>query len=425
MATIISKFSPGWHFRPVRGDLASVEAMLLPLTNTPRDYAWGSTTAIAQLRGLVPSGRPEAELWLGAHSASPAVVTDGSPIPLDAWIASNPKRALVGATKLPFLLKLLAAAAPLSLQAHPSRAQAQAGFARENAAGLSLDSPVRNYRDDEHKPELIVALSDEFIALSGFRPLAQSLHDLQAIADSGPDRELNEFVDELRDRALGSARSALSWAVEHVLRGGEPARKLALALAEAAASDNALTHAPAATATIRALSAQYPGDPGVVIGSLLNRVVLDRGEALFLPAGNLHAYLSGFGVELMSASDNVLRGGLTTKHVDVDELIRVADFEPLTDPRLTPRVLDERLRVFETNVDDFVLFHFQSSSTQEHSQVPVVVAAIAVCVAGEVTLRGRHEELTVTRGEACFVTGDETSLNISGAGEIFVASSRG
>lgn len=399
--------------------------MLLPLTNTPRDYAWGSATAIAQLRGVAPSGRPEAELWLGAHAASPALIHDGTPIPLNEWIAADPDRALSGATSLPFLLKLLAAAKPLSLQAHPSRAQAQAGFARENAAGLAVDSPIRNYRDDEHKPELIVALSDEFIALSGFRPVAQSIHDLQAIADSAPDALLEQFVDDLRDRALGSARSALSWAVEYLLRGGETARKISLALERAALTDQALTHAPATTQTIRALAAEYSSDPGVVIGALLNRVVLDRGEGLFLPAGNVHAYIQGLGVELMSASDNVLRGGLTSKHVDVDELIRIADFEPLIDPRLTPREIDDHLAVFETDIDDFVLFHFAADSVEAASHVPISVAAIAVCVAGTLELAGVHGRIQLEQGESCFVTGDEISLNISGAGELFVASSRG
>jgi mannose-6-phosphate isomerase len=410
-----------------QGWLATVDAMLLPLTNTPRDYAWGSTTAIAELRGVFPTGKPEAELWLGAHAGSPALIHDGTPVPLDEWIAADPDRALAGASHLPFLLKILAAGKPLSLQAHPSRAQAQAGFARENARGIPLDSPVRNYRDDEHKPELIVALSAEFIALSGFRPLAQSLHDLQAICDCAPESSLAAFVDELRDRALGSTSAALTWALESLLRGGEPARKLAVALAEAASTEQAITRAPATVATIRTLAAEYPGDPGVVIGALLNRVILDRGEALFLPAGNLHAYLSGLGVELMSSSDNVLRGGLTTKHVDVDELIRITDFEPLSEPRLASRALGDHLTGFVAPVDDFLLFRYEGdlAGPRDEEFIPLNVAAIAFCVRGQALLGGKNSSLTINRGEACFVTGDETTLNISGDAEVFIATSRG
>lgn len=407
--------------------VASVEVMLLPLTNTPRDYAWGSTTAIAQLRGGVVTGKPEAELWLGAHPGSPALIEDGTLVPLHEWIAADPDRALDGADRLPFLLKILAAAKPLSLQAHPSRAQAQAGFARENAAGIPLDSPIRNYRDDEHKPELIVALSDEFIALSGFRPLAQSLHDLQAIADCAPEPGLAAFIDELRDRALGSSRAALTWALESLLRGGEPARKIAVALAQAASTEQAVTRAPATTATIRTLAAEYPGDPGVVIGALLNRVVLDRGESLFLPAGNVHAYLKGLGVELMSSSDNVLRGGLTSKHIDVDELLRIADFEPLTDPRLEARVLGDHLTGYIPPLSDFLLFRYEGfeAGPRDEEFLPLRVAAIAFCVSGQALLGGKNSALTLNQGEACFITGDEQTLNISGHAEVFIATSQG
>ena len=402
--------------------------MFLPLTNTPRDYAWGSTTAIAQLRGVAPSGGPEAELWLGTHPASPAIIADGSAQRLDEWIATHPDLALSRGTKLPFLLKILAAAGPLSLQAHPSKAQAQAGFARENAAGIALDSPLRNYRDDEHKPELIVALSQEFIALSGFRPLGPALHDLQAICDSASTPELVAFIDELRDRALGSAKAALSWALETLLRGGEHAQKLSLALAAAAQTDQALTHAPSTAQTIRTLSSEYPGDPGVVIGALLNRVVLDPGEALFLPAGNLHAYLSGLGIELMSASDNVLRGGLTAKHVDVDELLRITDFEPLLEPRLETQALwGDNVTGYVTPIEDFMLLRYRGADATDKAPVvlPITVAGIALCVDAEVTLRGKDSSHVLHRGEACFITGDETSLNISGPGDVFVATSRG
>jgi mannose-6-phosphate isomerase len=397
--------------------------MLLPLSNTPRDYAWGSTTAIAELLGTVPSGRPEAELWLGAHPGSPALVRDERVTALDEWIAENPERALSGATSLPFLLKVLAAAAPLSLQAHPSRAQAQAGFARENAMGVPLDSPLRNYKDAEHKPELIVALSNEFVALCGFRPIATSVHDLQSLVDStDASVAAARFVDELRDRSVAGSAKAYAWAVEYLLRGGQEPAAVVAELSAAAQSDRAAAVAVSTTLTIRTLAQAYPGDAGVIIGAMLNRVVLDRGEAIFLPAGNVHAYLSGLGIELMSSSDNVLRGGLTTKHVDVDELIRTADFHTLIDPRLRPTVLSDNLIRFEAPVDDFVLYRYQGEGS---ARIDLAVASIALCVDGEIALTGPHGALTLSRGQACFITGDEIFLDVAGHGDIFVATSRG
>ncbi|MEN9750966.1 MAG: mannose-6-phosphate isomerase, class [Actinomycetota bacterium] len=425
----------GWHSGFWNLALATVEAMLLPLSNTPRDYAWGSTTAIAELQGRVPSGAPEAELWLGAHAGSPALVSADGEYALDEWIATDPQRALAGATSLPFLLKVLAAAAPLSLQAHPSRAQAQAGFARENAAGLPADSPIRNYKDAEHKPELIVALSEEFIALCGFRPISATVHDLQSLVDAygdaGGASAAASFVDELRDRSRASVSRAYAWAVEYLLRGAHSSVHVIAQLTAAAQTEQAASVAPSTTATIRTLAQAYPADPGIVIGAMLNRVVLDAGEALFLPAGNIHAYVHGLGIELMSASDNVLRGGLTTKHVDVDELIRIADFEPLVDPRLAPEQLSGVLSRFEAPVDDFVLYRHHNSAAAGYadsdaaSTVDISVAGVALCVAGEARLSGAHGSLTLHRGQACFITGDEKSLRIEGSGDIFVATSKG
>jgi mannose-6-phosphate isomerase len=402
--------------------------VLLPLSNTPRDYAWGSKTAIAELLGYTPSGLPEAELWLGAHPGSPATVNAGEPQSLNDWISSNPSRALSGAKTLPFLLKVLAADSPLSLQAHPSREQARAGYARENELGIPLDSPIRNYKDSEHKPELIVALSDEFIALCGFRPIASCVHDLVELVElTDASTELAAFVDEFHDRANTGTGKTYAWAVEYLLRGGDAVAAIISQITSAALTEQALAVAPEATKTIRTLAAAYPSDPGIVIGAMLNRVVLDRGEGIYLPAGNVHAYIHGLGIELMSSSDNVLRGGLTTKHVDVDELLCIADFEPLTDARLTPTALSSALTRFEAPVDDFVLYRRQSlhSAEEPASTVDIGVAGIALCVDGQATLTGPFSSIELSRGDACFVTGDEKFLRIDGSCDIFVATSRG
>lgn len=283
--------------------------MFVEITNTPRDYAWGSTTLLPELLGVAPDGRPQAELWLGTHPGSPARLMgrDGN------------LRDIAG--ELPFLLKILAAGSPLSLQAHPTTAQAEEGFARENAAGIPLDAPARNYKDPYAKPEMLYALSDEFRALCGFRSVAQT----RAVLDAGHPG----LFPELRTDA--DIRPVFEW-----LLSGHPDVAAAVEVVSRVAQ-----HAEGESwRTVRGLVEAYPGDPGIAISLLLHTVVLRRGEAIYLPAGNLHAYQSGLGIELMGPSDNVLRGGLTPKHVDVPELLRVVDFTPIADPRLVPTVAD-------------------------------------------------------------------------------------
>jgi len=281
--------------------------MFVEITNTPRDYAWGSTTLLPELLGSDPDGRPQAELWLGTHPGSPARA------------GAAPLSDLVG--ELPFLLKILAAGSPLSLQAHPTTAQAQEGFARENAAGIPLDAPHRNYKDPYAKPEMVYALSDEFRALCGFRPVAVTRAVLDAARPG--------LLPELRTDA--DIPAVFAW-----LLSGEPGVAAVVeevsALARDADGDS--------WRTVRGLVEAYPGDPGIAISLLLHTVVLRRGEALYLPAGNIHAYQEGLGIELMGPSDNVLRCGLTAKHVDVAELLRIVDFTPVADPRLAPSTVD-------------------------------------------------------------------------------------
>ena len=281
--------------------------MFVEITNEPRDYAWGSTTLIPHLLGTAPDGRPQAEIWLGTHPGSPTRVAG----------TDEPLRATTG--ELPFLLKILAAGSPLSLQAHPTTAQAEDGFARENAAGIPLDAPERNYKDPFAKPEMVYALSDEFRAQCGLRPVAETRAVLDAAAPG--------LLPELRSDA--DIRPLFEW-----LLSGDPA---VAAVVEEISSIDAEGES---WRTVRGLVAAYPGDPGIAISLLLHPVVLRRGEALYLPAGNIHAYQEGLGIELMGPSDNVLRCGLTPKHVDVPELLRIVDFTPVADPRIAPQTAD-------------------------------------------------------------------------------------
>lgn len=379
--------------------------MLLSLTNTPRDYAWGSTTLLAELTGRAPSGGVEAEVWLGDHPADPSELADGRT--LEAWIASDGAAAGVSG-RLPYLLKLLAAASALSIQAHPSKAQAEAGFAREEAAGIPRDAAERTYRDANHKPELIVAVSDTFRALAGLRELDATRRLVAGLGDGARD---------LADRLAGTD-AALDEVVGWVL--SESGAQHARAIIDAATVSQSEEFA-AELALARELDAGSPGDPGIVVALLMNLVTLRRGEGLFVPAGVLHAYLEGLGVELMAASDNVLRGGLTPKHVDVPELLSVLDATPGPVPVVRPEPLGTGIVRYPVPVRDFALLGARASG-DEPVGVPIEGVAIAVATAGELTVTGGTGAVATLRpGDAVLVTPDEGMLVVTGAGELFVA----
>ncbi|MFE6963784.1 mannose-6-phosphate isomerase, class I [Agromyces sp. NPDC057679] len=411
--------------------------MFVAIDNTPRDYAWGSRSAIAAYRGRPASGEPEAELWLGAHAGSPARIVDGASVghaDLAEWIAADPVAALgpdlaSKGARLPFLLKVLAAGAPLSLQAHPTPEQARAGFALEEADGVPIDAYDRNYKDEFHKPELIVAVSETFDALSGFRPMEEVRGVLAALraADEASDSPEPGAIELLESHLSGAEplRATVEWLLTDG-RGGDTGeaswvieRVTALAASpEAAASPYAVSFE-----TVGALAEAYPGDPGIVISLLLNRVRLTAGESLYLAAGNIHAYLDGLGIELMAASDNVLRGGLTPKHVDVDELARVLDFTPMPPPRLEPVEVAPGVRAFRPGVPDFQLYRVEPSTAGEAVRVALGGPAIVVAERARIELRGgaSTEPFMLERGEAAFVTPEERELVVAGDGDAWIA----
>lgn len=365
------------------------------LDGVMRPYDWGSATAIPQLLGTEPDGTPVAELWFGAHPASPSRLAEQGST-LDAAIEQDPDRAL-GADvierfgpQLPYLLKLLAAAKPLSIQVHPTKAQAEAGFAAEEDAGIPRDAPDRNYRDRNHKPELLCALT-EFEALCGFRPVEQT----------------RELVAELRMAELDFLRAALD--AENPLR---TAFAQTLTLADPAPLVAALAARISADGPLRgaALAARhFPGDVGVVLALLLNYVRLAPGEAIFLGAGNVHAYLAGMGVEIMAASDNVLRCGLTSKHVDADELLRITDFTELAEPRWGAGPDG-----FVVPVPDFRLLPVQVSGERP---LPLGGPRIVLCTAGAIDVAG----VSVQPGHAAFVPAADGQVAITGRGTAFLA----
>lgn len=413
------------------------------LTNTRKDYAWGSPTGIPEILGQEPDGTPVAELWVGAHPGAPSTVDGRS---LDALIAEDPARFLGEESlarfgpRLPFLLKVLSARSALSIQSHPTREQAETGFAREEAAGIPTDAPHRTYRDSWHKPELLYALG-EFHALCGFRPVTAVLATLERFAHA---LETAEAPAEARD-ALAAWRDALTrpprdpradavvlrTAVERLL--GEPARFGALADALAAAlADSALrsaaaddpSHVGSSTDPVHTLQethADFPHDPGPLVAVMLRRHLLQAGESLVVESGSIHAYLRGMGVEIMASSDNVLRGGLTAKHVDVCELVRTARFDTHAPDLLTPDDAGE----LRGRTDDFVLTVITEAAGRRLERSG---ALTLLCTEGAFMLRTEgpgdagSASLELARGDSVWIPADEPRPAVTGIGSLFVAS---
>ncbi|WP_049578825.1 mannose-6-phosphate isomerase, class I [Streptomyces sp. SBT349] len=399
------------------------------LDNTVRTYAWGSATALPELMGTEPTGGPQAELWMGAHPGAPSRIDRGAgPVSLADVIADDPVGELGRATvdafgpQLPFLLKILAAETPLSLQVHPDLAQAKAGFADEEVRGIPVDAPHRTYKDANHKPELICALTP-FDGLCGFRPAAEAADLLDGL---GVD-QLKPYADLLRAKPEGDALREVLTAVltaergamaETVTLAGGAARRLA---------DETPAYAPYAE-----LATHYPGDPGVIAALLLNHVVLAPGEALYLGAGVPHAYLNGLGVEIMANSDNVLRCGLTPKHVDVAELLRIVRFE-VTPPGVLRPVPTAGAPtagapgggtgedVFAAPIGEFRLSRLRLTPGSAAHPLPESTPQILLCTAGRVRLRGADgSELALEPGRSAYVRAGER-VGATGEGTLFRA----
>ncbi len=402
-----------------------------PLHGAVRSYAWGSRTALAQLqRRAVPSEHPEAEIWFGAHPGDSAHLGSGeNSRSLLQAIDEDPSAELGRqasehyGNRLPFLLKLLAADEPLSLQAHPSSDQARDGFAREEAANVPIDSPVRNYRDASHKPELVVALT-EFHALAGFRCPLRTVDFIDALDVEALSGFRSLLADQPDDAGLRTVFT--SWIT---LPG--PALDALLPLVAEGCIQYLSTRAHsdggefvAEARTLLELGESYRGDAGVLAALLLNRVTLMPGQGLFLDAGNLHAYLSGTAVEIMANSDNVLRGGLTPKHVDVPELLRILDFEPsdldILDPDMGAVATQVR---YETPASEFALSRTVLRAG-ESVELDSVGPQIALCTSGRVVLDDGRSRHTLEQGSAVWMSASDPALSVSaqyGDAEIFSA----
>ncbi len=372
-----------------------------------RPYVWGSSYGIATLQGRpTPSPGPEAELWMGAHPSAPSGIGRST---LDAVIAADPERELGPecvarfGPRLPFLMKVLSAERALSIQVHPTQAQAEAGFRAENVRGLAPDDPARNYVDDWPKPELLCALTP-FEVLTGLRTPADAAGLLRALA-----------VDRLAPLAAELERTAspqvLRDVLAAVLEWPEPKQLVGrvVGACERLASVDG-PYAGVCTAALRE-AINHPGDLGVVALLLMRHTVLEPGEAVFMPAGGLHAYLRGTGIEVLANSDNVVRAGLTGKHVDVPELLNLLD-PAASIPVLFPAPLAEGISWFDTPAPEFRLY--VAGLAERAVTLPGAGPRIVLCTAGAALLRsGSGEAVKLARGESCFVSAADGPLEAS------------
>ena len=370
--------------------------MLVRISGEVKNYPWGSKQLIQDHLALGPTNQEVAEVWFGTHAGGQSKLLP-SGTALSEAIGS----------RLSFLMKFLAADSPLSIQVHPNALQAKAGFAKENAAGIDLADPKRNYKDDSHKPEILIALS-AFEALCGFRPRADILEIFLAFSEAearfgelaalvATDANLEEIFSELLEDSALAGRFANS--VTNLDPGSIPeqARVLVVDLLD-----------------------KYPGDTGALVALLLNFVRLAPGEAIYLPAGNLHVYLSGLGLEVMAASDNVLRGGLTSKHINKAELRDITDFSELAEPKVAPKKLAEGLVEYPVSASEFRVYRAQITGSNLLADIDLPAAAMIACVSGEIAVGTSQDQREVLKkGEVVFVS-EAKKFSLSGSGDAFV-----
>jgi mannose-6-phosphate isomerase len=404
------------------------------MLNSIRRYDWGSRSVLAHLQGRAECDHPEAELWMGAHPMAPSVLldADGFHVSLVEAIKSDPVRVL-GApcarrfgTRLPFLLKVLAVEKALSVQVHPSPEQARAGYEREEAAGIPLTSPDRVYVDPYAKPELLYAVTG-VEALAGLRP-AREAGFLVDLLDAPRLARVRRHLGGAGD-VVGALTVVVDW----------PRRDRADLVAEVAAGARGALEegrgrldddARAALGWVLALARQHPGDPLVLGPLLLQLHRLEPGGSLFVPAGVAHAYLSGVGVEIMASSDNVVRAGLTHKHVEADAVLHLLDPQahPVVGNGAIPLGPDES--AFRPPVEEFQLTRVRVG--REVPGGPALVgtvplatevggAQVLLCLTGEVEVSTGAHRVLLRGGQSAFLGADAPPVALTGVGEVFRA----
>ncbi len=384
------------------------------LKNTIQEYGWGSHTHIARLMGSdEPSEKPQAELWMGAHPKAPSrVMIGGKWIGLDTLIERDPEGILGKEiakkfnNRFPYLFKVLAAARPLSIQAHPDILQAEKGFSKENLRGIPLDAFNRNYKDENHKPEIICALTP-FWAMNGFRRIKDTIHFMERVCGSGLSMEIGYIRKEPDSAGLKKFFNSLMSIEES---------RCAKIIDEAVFNARNLAENNDVYRWIIKLRDEYPEDIGVLSPVFLNLVCLKPGQAMFLPAGELHAYLEGLGIELMANSDNVLRGGLTSKHIDLPELLNTLNFQERALDILEPVLRSNNESVYVSGAEEFVLSVITLKEGEKYRSAADRSVEIILCIKGEATLleAGIEKELIFSQGDSVLIPASVEKYSISG-----------
>jgi len=384
------------------------------MKNTVQEYAWGSFTAIAELLGATsPAKMPQAELWMGAHPKAPSMVTcDGNWISLLELIEKNPDHILGKKVaekfdnRLPYLFKVLAAAKPLSIQAHPSRDQAKQGFERENRQGIPIDAYNRNYKDDNHKPECICAHT-LFWALNGFRKISSIVGLMEKICPQGLKKQLDTLQKQQSPIELKNFFHTLM-TMNH--------KQQTQIIAHAVSNAKKFTDDDPAYKWMIDLHKEYPADIGVFSPILLNLICLEPGQAMFLPAGDLHAYLDGVGIELMANSDNVLRGGLTPKYIDMPELLNVLNFEEREVNILETKQINECEWVYASYAEEFVLSIIHLKQGMRYNSPAHRSIEILLCTNGSARISdlGKNDELAIDKGTSILIPASVKKYSLTG-----------
>ena len=370
--------------------------MLSRISGATKNYAWGSKALASDFFGLAESSEPIAEIWFGTH-----------PLGESRCLAENQSLSESLGKRLGFLVKFLSAERALSIQVHPNLDQAKAGFDLEQSQAIPISDPKRNYKDASHKPEGLIALTS-FRALCGFRPRTELLTVFTEFGKS--ESEFASLATELLSEA------PLEKIFESLIENSDLAKRFVQTV-ESSQSNPVAAKARELVAT---LLKQFPGDTGALVALMLNEVALEPGEAIYLPAGNVHAYLSGLGLEVMASSDNVVRAGLTSKHVDVAEVLAIADFSELVEPRLRPKKLAEGLIEYPVDSSEFRIYRAEVSGKNLLADLDLPASAMVVCTSGEVAVSTSLDEREVLSKSEVVLASGAKKLSLSGSGTVFV-----
>ncbi|WP_392551774.1 mannose-6-phosphate isomerase, class I [Orbus wheelerorum] len=383
------------------------------LANVIKDYDWGTKTALFELFNIAnTNNKPQAEIWMGVHPSgiSTAIDAQGKQIKLDQLIAKNPVQILGEKTNnayhtLPYLFKVLSAQEPLSIQVHPELSKAKQGYEKENQLGIALDSPKRNYKDPNHKPELVYALTP-YWAMNGFRPITEIISLFTSLDIKTIKPEVNALTNNQTDDGLRTFFADL-------LTLDSTRKKQALL--EFKSKIESLNHLP--FNIIKEIAKSFPDDIGLFSALILNVIELQPGEAMFLKAQTPHAYLKGTGLEIMASSDNVLRAGLTSKYIDINELLDNTIFHSIAIEQLrTPPVIQNNKIDFPVPINDFA---FEILNSNEQLQTEKTQSAeIIFCIEGEITLSTVTERFTIKAGESVFIAYCAGSFTYQGLGKL-------